>query len=72
MWLAFIIIWFVFGIICYALAEKKGKNKTIAFGMGFILGIFAVAYYAFCSGSHEYRLKKAKQEAEIMKARIGK
>lgn len=44
----YIIIWILFGGICYFLAEKKNKNTGLAVIMGVIFGIFAVLYYAFC------------------------
>ena len=41
----FIILWLIFGVLCYLLAEKKGRNKITGFFVGLLFGVFAVVYY---------------------------
>jgi len=47
--LSFFIFAFIWAYLCYSLAQKKDKNKGVAFFMGLIFGIFAVLYYGLCS-----------------------
>ena len=42
-----IVLKLVFGAGCYVLAKERNKNKNLAFAMGFIFGIFGLAYYLF-------------------------
>jgi len=49
MWILILISAIFWAIICYILAQKKDKDKGIAFVMGLIFGLFAVIYYAVCS-----------------------
>ena len=62
-----IIIWITFAILCYAVAEKKGRNKLIAFGLGIFFGIFALIYYVVAKGSDEYELKEAEKKIAKLK-----
>jgi glucose uptake protein GlcU len=36
----------LFGVICYGMAEKRGRNTTTGAILGFLFGIFAVIGYA--------------------------
>ena len=40
-----LLIWLLFGFICYWLAKKQGRDKKIAFVAGFFLGVLALIYY---------------------------
>ena len=40
-----IIIWLIFGVICYLLAKKKGRNEKVGLFVGTVFGIFALIYY---------------------------
>lgn len=40
-----IIIWLLFGVVCYALAKEKNRNTVVAAIMGALFGIFALIYY---------------------------
>ena len=62
-----IIIWIAFAILCYAVAEKKGRNKLIGFAMGLLLGIFSLIYYVVAKGSDEYELEKAEKKLAKLK-----
>ena len=35
------------GVVCYFLAKKRNKNERLAFALGFLLGIFALAHHIF-------------------------
>ena len=39
------ILWLIFGAVCYLLAKKKGRNKIIGFFAGILFGFFALIYY---------------------------
>lgn len=45
------IVWFIIALVCgftsAFLASKRNRNKTQAFVLGVIFGIFAVIYYLF-------------------------
>jgi hypothetical protein len=43
--MAIIILWLIFGAICYLLAERKGRNKITGFLAGILFGVFALIYY---------------------------
>lgn len=40
-----IMVWCLCGFGCYKLAEKQGRDKTIAVVLGVLCGIFAVIGY---------------------------
>lgn len=40
-----IIIWVLFGGVCYLLAKEKNRNEWLAAFMGVLFGIFALIYY---------------------------
>jgi len=44
-----VILWLIFGAICYLLAEKKGRDKRIGFLAGILFGVFALIYYLLVS-----------------------
>ncbi len=48
----------VMGIACYFLAKKRNKNEKLAFVLGFILGIFALAYYLFVAARRSTSLQE--------------
>lgn len=48
-----IIVWVLFGGICYLLAKEKNRNEWLAAFMGVLFGIFAVAYYIIVDTNHE-------------------
>ena len=56
------VIWVACAIICYAIAEKKGKNKLIAVALGLLFGFFAVIGYLLAKGSKEYQVTKTKEK----------
>ena len=62
-----VVIWIAFAILCYAVAEKKGRNKLIAFGLGILFGIFSLIYYLIAKGSDEYELKEAEKKIAKLK-----
>jgi hypothetical protein len=62
-----IVSWVILGLLCMALAKKKGKEPIMALAMGLLFGIFAVVYYLVAHGSREYELKKAKEKLEKAK-----
>ena len=65
--LTLLVIWIAFAIICYAIAKSKGRNEWIAFGVGLLFGVFAVAFYLIARGSKEYELKKAEETVKQLK-----
>ncbi|MBO5805744.1 MAG: hypothetical protein J6R10_02655 [Tidjanibacter sp.] len=40
-----ILVWIACGFGCYKLAERQGRNVTIAAVLGVLLGVFAVLGY---------------------------
>jgi hypothetical protein len=40
-----IIIWILFGAVCYFLAKEKNRDTTVAAIMGCLFGVFALIYY---------------------------
>lgn len=65
-----IAIWVACALICYALAEQKDKNTTIAVAVGLLTGFIGVIYYVFSRGSKDYQLAKAKER--VMKLESNK
>jgi cell division protein FtsW (lipid II flippase) len=53
-----IVVWLACGLICYAIAIKKGKDKLIAAALGVVFGIFAVIGYLLAKGSKEYQQQR--------------
>ena len=45
----FILIWLLFGAVCYLLAKNKNRNEWVAAIMGALFGVFALIYYAVVS-----------------------
>lgn len=41
-----IIIWLLFGVACYLIAEKKNRNPWLAALLGCLFGVFALIGYA--------------------------
>lgn len=62
-----VVIWLAFALICYAIAEQKGKNKVVAVALGLLFGFFAVIGYLLAKGSKEYQLKKAEEKISKLK-----
>ena len=56
--LAFIFIWLLMGLWCRVVAEKRGRNTTLAFVMGALGGLLAVIIYYSIGDSKELRAKK--------------
>jgi len=50
-------IWLMFGLICREMAKKRGRNPTIGFVVGFLLGIIGILYYLIAGKSK--KLKEA-------------
>lgn len=65
--LTLVIVWVAFAIICYAVAKSKGRNEAIAFGVGILLGVFALIYYLIAKGSQDYEIKKAEEKLRKLK-----
>lgn len=63
-----IVVWIGFALICYALAEKKGKNKVVALGVGLLTGLIGVIYYLLANGSREYQIKQAEDKLRKLRA----
>ena len=42
-----LLIWLLFGVACYALAQEKGKNPLLWGVLGALFGIFALIVLAF-------------------------
>ena len=57
-----VVVWFACGLICYAIAERKGRDKVIAFACGLLFAVMAVLYYIFSKGSPEYELRQAEEK----------
>ena len=49
----FLLFWLLFGALCYWLAEKQGRDKRIAFVVGFIFGILGLIYYLIAGEKKE-------------------
>ena len=69
--IVFILLFFptLFAIICFKMAESRGRNKALAAALGFFFGIFAVIGYAIAGKTEEKQVeimakaqKKASQE----------
>jgi len=43
-----VVVWILWPIICYHLAEEKGKHTGLAIFGGLVFGAFAVVYYLLC------------------------
>ena len=43
----------IFGVICYGMAEKRGRQGIIGAILGFLFGIFAVIGYAIAGDKKE-------------------
>jgi steroid 5-alpha reductase family enzyme len=59
-----LVVWVASALICYAIAEKKGKNKIVAIAMGLCFSLFAVLGYLLAKGSKEYQLQKAQERID--------
>ena len=57
----------IFGLVCYKLAENKGRDKNMGFLVGFLFGIFALLYYLCCGEMAEclHCKKRIKATARI-------
>jgi len=44
-WVYIIAVWICAGVVCRNLALQKGHDPLLAFFMGFLFSLFAVAYY---------------------------
>ena len=54
----------LWGFICYKIADSRGRNKGLAFALGFFFGLFAVIGYLIAGETSE---KKAETFARAMK-----
>ena len=50
-WLVFVAVW---ALICYVMAEKRGRNPLLGIASGAVFGIFTVIYY-WCVGDSHYK-----------------
>jgi len=53
-----IIVWIAFTIICYVMAENRGRNKLLGIAGGLLFGIFAIIYYWIVGDTPQKRLDK--------------
>ncbi len=51
----------LWGYICRRIANKNGRDKNLAFLIGFLFGLFAVIGYAIAGQTKEDRIKEAKE-----------
>jgi len=63
-----LIIAVFFSIICYTMADRRGRDKYVGLVCGFIFGIWAVLYYLIAGDTSK---KKADLMAEAIK-KVGK
>ena len=57
-----VVMWIAMALICYAIADKKGKDRVVAVALGLMFGFFAVIGYLLARGSKEYQTKKAEEK----------
>jgi hypothetical protein len=65
----FLIIWMIFGGICWYLADKNGRNVPLAVFLGVFFGIFAVIGYAIAGSASKCPscAESVKPEATVCK-----
>ena len=51
-------VWIALALFCMYLAEQRGRDKTLGFIAGLLLGIFAVIYYLLVGDTQELRDEK--------------
>lgn len=64
-----ILICALFGLICFKMAEKRGRSKWVGLILGLLVGIFAVIGYAIVGETEEIktaRIKKILDEKKII------
>ncbi len=54
----------IWALICYKIAENRGRSKWLAFGLGFLFGFFALIGYLIAGESKE---RKAETIAQAIK-----
>jgi steroid 5-alpha reductase family enzyme len=59
-----IIFGVIWGFVCRAIAESKGRDKNLAFFWGFLFGLLAVIVYALMGKSEEARIAEYEKIAE--------
>lgn len=68
-WIFALFIWFIWGVICYTMANNRGRNGTLGFLGGLVFGFFSVVYYWVVGDSAERRAEKeVKHVASIARA----
>ncbi len=55
-----LIIWIALAYWCLKIAEKNGRDKTLAFVLGALGGIFAVIIYALIGATEDEKVRRTK------------
>jgi len=61
----YIIIALAYGYWCYKIAESKGRDKGLAFILGFLFGLLAVIGYALVGRTPEKEAEYQKKIDEL-------
>jgi len=54
-------------ILCYVMAEHRGREKWLGFASGLLFGLFTVIYYWIVGDTRELRIQKAKELVKLIK-----
>jgi len=62
-----LIIWGLFALAGYKMAEKRGRNTTLGAVLGFFLGIFALIGYVIVGKTEKKQMEDMRKFAKMIK-----